>query len=125
LLGIIFWQEGLESAQVDTSSLRNEFSKIVGPEYFEKLSEALGAEKETLIFEAENYYSTPEKLTEDISELLDNLQDDVLREHLSKLLAELAHAETVKDAEKVTLISQEISRVHRDMTSLETKREKV
>lgn len=125
LLGIIFWQESLGQPEVDTASLRNEFSKRVGSEYFDKLSEALSVEKETLIFEAENYFSTPEKLSKDIVELLDNLSDDILREKLSRLLSELAHAETVKDIERTSLISQEIQQVHKEMALLEDKREKV
>lgn len=125
LLGVIFWQESLEQPSVDTSSLRNEFSKRVGLEYFDKLSEILGAEKETLIFEAESFYSNPENLSKDIIELLDNLSDDILRERLSRLLSELAHAETVKDAERAGLISQEIQQVHKEMALLEDKREKV
>lgn len=125
LLGIIFWQESLPQPGIDVTTLSNEFSKRVGSEYFEKLSVALGAEKDSLIFEAESYYSNPEKLNKDITELLDNLSDDILRDRVTRLMSELAHAESVKDEEKVKAISQEIKNVHSEIATLEDKKERV
>jgi len=125
LLGIIFWQESLPHPDVDISSLKGEIAKRVGQEYFEKLVTLLEAEKEVLIFEAESYYASAEKLSGDIVELLDNLSDDVLRGRLARLLAELSHAEMVKDQELSSRLSQEIQVLHKEMATLEDVRKKM
>jgi DNA primase len=125
LLGIIFWQESLPHPDVDIASLKGEIAKRVGQEYFEKLVTLLEVEKEVLIFEAESYYASAEKLSGDIVELLDNLYDDVLRGRLARLLAELSHAEMVKDQELSSRLSQEIQVLHKEMMVLEDVRKKM
>ncbi|MFH1473103.1 MAG: DNA primase [bacterium] len=125
LIGIIFWQEGLPHPTVDIASLRGEMTKRLGEEYFEKLVELLQSERETLIFEAENYYSVSERLSKDIVELLNNLSDDVLRERLSKYSLELSRAEMAKDEEEINRLSVIIQGILREMATLEGEREKM
>ena len=125
LVGIVFWQEGLPQPIIDVTTLKSEVSKRLESEYYEKLIELLSTEKEALIFEAENYYSSPDKLSKDITELLNNLSDDVLREKLAVLLSKLSRAEVTKDQRLVTNLSGKIQKVHQKMTALEEKRKKL
>ena len=123
LVGIIFWQESQPHPAVDISSLKGEIAARVGEEYLDKLIEVLALEKETLIFEAESYYSTSEKLSKDIVELLNNLSDDVLREKQARLLSELTYAEIVKDEADIARLSEEVQTVLKERAVLEEKRE--
>ncbi len=125
LVGIIFWQESQPHPTVDLFSLRGEIAARVGADYLEKLFEILGLEKETLIFEAESYYSTPEKLSQDIVELLNNLSDDVLREKQAFLLSELTRAEIAKDEKEIAQLSEEVQTVLKARAVLEERREKM
>ena len=123
LVGIIFWQESQPHPAVDISSLKGEIAARVGEEYLDKLREVLALEKETLIFEAESYYSTSEKLSKDIVELLNNLSDDVLRERQARLLSELTYAEIAKDETDIARLSEEVQAVLKERAVLEEKRE--
>ena len=125
LVGIIFWQESQPHPTVDLFSLRGEIAARVGADYLEKLFEILGLEKETLIFEAESYYSTPEKLSQDIVELLNNLSDDVLREKQAFLLSELTRAEIAKDEKEIAQLSEKVQTVLKARAVLEERREKM
>lgn len=125
LMGIILWQE--EEAQkgaplIDVSTLKSEMAKRVGEEYFKALYDNLLLDKETLIFEAESYYADPEKLPKDVVELLDNLTDDLLREELGRLIANLSLLETMKDEEGIKRLTKDIQSVHERMRLLEEKR---
>lgn len=125
LVGIIWWQEELAlkgAPNVDVASLRGEVSQRVGGEYFKELVKSLEIDKESLVFEAESYYSDPKKLPEDIVELLDNLTDDLLRAELGQLIATLARLETMKDDEGIARLTSQIHEVHARMRSLEEKR---
>ena len=122
LVGIVYWQEGLEMPAVDVSGLKNEMVSRTGEEYFKSLYESLGIERENLIFEAESYYAEVENLSKDITELLDNLSDDILRENLSKTTRDLALAEASKDSRTIQTLTKEIQGIIRAKQALEEKR---
>lgn len=125
LIGIILWQKTLPSPMVDIDSLITQIKQKVGEEYYKKLFESMSIEKESLIFEAESYFTNEDNLGKEITELLDNLTDDELREELKSLIAELSQAEVKNDEEKVVEISKRLEKVYKRMTELEEKRKVV
>lgn len=82
------------------AAIRKKFTEIVGPPLAEALEAELAAEKEKLIFEAEQYYEQSTKFKEDIQELFINLEEEVLKDSLAKKMAELHKAESEKKSEQ-------------------------
>ncbi len=122
LIGIIFWQKTLPNPTLDIDSLENQIKQIVGDSYFSTLVESMNIEKEALIFEAESYFTDEENLNREVRELLDNLNDDRLRDELGALIIELSQAEKNKDENEISLIREKVEKVHIRMQDLENKR---
>ena len=125
IMGVIFWQENLSMPTIDTAALREEVTKKLGAEYLKNLEEQFLLDKEALIFEAENYYGDPSRLPKDITELLLNLDDDLLRQRLGALLTKLSQAESLKDEESVSRLTVEVSRLHEERRALEERKKSV
>jgi DNA primase len=125
LVGIIFWQKTLPSPMLDVDSLENQMRKTVGDTYYSTLIESMTIEKESLIFEAESYFTNEDNLKKEVTELLDNLTDDMLREELSALIIELSQAEVHKDEEKISELGKKIESVYVRMRDLEGKKKVV
>ncbi len=125
LSGIILWQKTLEKAMVDIEDLEKKIQGIIGEAYFKSLLENLLIEKESLIFEAESYFTDEENLQKEIEELLDNLTDDLIREELAALIIELSQAEIKKDDNKINDLRKKIENVYSRMRALEGKRKVV
>ncbi len=125
LVGIIFWQKSLPGPMLDVDSLENQMKTIVGDSYYGSLIETLNIEKESLMFEAESYFTNPENLQKEVTELLENLTDDLLREELSALIIELSQAEIGKDEEKIKELGQKVESVYVRMRDLEGKKKVV
>lgn len=107
LLGIIFWQKSLgEKSILDVSGLEKELAKFLG-EKIEDLFSRNEKDKEDLIFEAEVFYGKEEKLEDDAKELLINLEEEYLKEDLSKKMYELHIAEENKDLARSSSILKE------------------
>lgn len=125
LAGIVLWQKTLPRTMVDVEDLETKIKKIIGDSYYQSLLENFEIEKESLIFEAESYFTDEDKLQKEIDELLDNLNDDLLREELSALIIELSQAEIKKKEEEIKEIGKRIENVYMRMRELEGKRKVV
>ncbi len=99
-VGVILWQESQKDKVAMAAAIRKKFTEIVGPPLAEALEAELAAEKEKLIFEAEQYYEQSTKFKEDIQELFINLEEEVLKDSLAKKMAELHKAESEKKSEQ-------------------------
>ena len=100
LFGVIFWQEKLVEPHVDVTKLRATLVMIAGVKYIHELLEEFTPLAEEMIFEAESYYGEKEALTRELTELIINFEEDVLREQFVKVMRELGEAEREKDKEK-------------------------
>jgi len=112
LLGIIFWQEKEKEPLVETDKLRTLLTMIAGDKYVARMLEEYKPITEEIIFEAESYYGDKEALIRETKELLQNFEEDILREQFVKIMRELGDAERGKDkerAEKLLISCQEIS----------------
>lgn len=80
LLGIAFWQEGLEIKKIDPELI---FKKL------EKVKEKYRDIKEDLVYEVEEFYSNNEDLDKDVKEMLLSVEEEYLNEELIKKMIEL------------------------------------
>lgn len=125
LVGIVFWQKTLPNPMLDVDSLENQIRTIVGDSYYLTLVESMTIEKESLIFEAESYFTNEENLRKEVIELLENLTDDILREELSVLIIELSQAELNKNDDQISELGKKIESVYMRMRDLEGKKKVV
>ncbi|MBP9839838.1 MAG: DNA primase [Candidatus Pacebacteria bacterium] len=103
ILGILFWQEGLEKPTIDIQKIEQQLKELPGI-YLEERSD-----KEDLIFEAEVFYKDDLNLERELDELIKNLKEESLKEELSKKMSELKNIENSKDYTKSSSILEEIS----------------
>ena len=94
LLGIAFWQEGVQNRVIDPELI---FSKLL------RAKEALKDTKEDLIYEAEAFYANSENLQKDVDEMLLNIEEEYLNEELVKKMIELKNLKDDKNGEKEIL----------------------
>ncbi len=97
LAGILLWQESLPEPVVDTAELARRLTEVYGAEDFARVRHAPAAAKNDLLFEVELLYQEVPHLDRDVAELLDNLHEEVVREHLASALRDLRQAEAAKD----------------------------
>ncbi|MEI7765162.1 MAG: DNA primase, partial [bacterium] len=88
LFGIILWQKSKKEQNIEVAEVLKEFSEILKIEE-EKIFEKVRDKKEDLIFEAEVFYAEDGDLKKDVSELLDNLREEYLKEELSNKMHEM------------------------------------
>lgn len=100
ILGVIYWQETLETKNLDPAKLRERLEQIMVGERLRTVEDILKEEQSALIFEAEQYYYQGSALEKDIDELFINLEEENLKEDLGRKMAELHKAELMKDGKK-------------------------
>ncbi len=111
LFGIILWQKSKKEQNIEVAEVLKEFSEILKIEE-EKIFEKVRDKKEDLIFEAEVFYAEDGDLKKDVSELLDNLREEYLKEELSNKMHEMHVCESRKEIEKSILILREINEIN-------------
>lgn len=112
IMGVILWQETKGQTDLDLRELEKRFVEILGADRFESLKVAALEDKDKLIFEAEQYYEHGNHFMKDLDELFINLEEEILKEALSKQMVELHKAELIKDharAEKFLIECQSIN----------------
>jgi len=121
LLGIILWQKTLSKQILDVEKIIKDIAEILNI----KIDEVLEKTKdnaEDLIFEAEVFYSGDIDLAKDVQELLDNFQEEYLKEDLFKKMKELQIAELEKNSEKSAEILKEINEVNKKIQNIKSGR---
>ena len=101
LLGIAFWQEGIENKKIDPKSIFKKLGKV---------KEIYEDRKEDLIYEAEEFYSNNENLEKDVEEMFLNIEEEYLNEELIKKMAELYN---LKDKEREAEILKRINEINK------------
>ena len=101
LLGIAFWQEGIENKKIDPKFIFKKLGKV---------KEIYEDRKEDLIYEAEEFYSNNENLEKDVEEMFLNIEEEYLNEELIKKMAELYN---LKDKEREAEILKRINEINK------------
>ena len=121
LLGVVLWQKTLKETVIDIGNILKEIAEILKIKESDIL-EKVKSNKEDLIFEAEVFYASDVDLKKDITELLDNLKEEYLKEELSNKMQELHQAEIKKEIEKSILILREINEINNKIQSIKSGR---
>jgi DNA primase len=110
LLGIAFWQEGVQN-------------KIINPELIfkklEKVRDKFLNIKEDLIYEAEEFYSDNQNLNKDVNEMLLNIEEEYLKEELTKNMIEL---QNLKGKEEEMEIFKKINEINKKIQDIKNGR---
>lgn len=119
ILGVILWQEGKKNRDATaTTAIRKRFVEIAGVENAQALEATAIAEKDKLIFEAEQYYEQSTKFEKDIEKLFLNLEEEMLKDELAGKKAELRRAEIDKDGAKVEEFLNQYQQITSRLTAL-------
>jgi len=121
LLGILFWQKTLSKQSLDGDNILKELADILETSPEEILGKTKDS-REDLIFEAEIFYGTGTDLGKDITELLNNLKEEYLKEALFKKMQELYLAESQKDQEQSGKILIEINEINKKVQDIKNSR---
>ena len=111
LLGIAFWQEGVQNRIIEPELI---FNKLL------KAKEAYKDTKEDLIYEAEAFYANSENLQKDVDEMLLNIEEEYLNEELVKKMIELKNLKDDKNGEKE--IFKKINEINKRKEEIKNKR---
>ncbi len=122
LVGIVFWQDGVEGSVVDTTKLRVRLIGIVGDQYVSALFKNLEHEKEELTFEAESYYGATDRINKDVEELFANFEEDIINDKLVLVQMELQDAESKQDGQKKDELMDMFSKLSRRKDEIKIKR---
>ncbi len=112
LIGLLFYLESQKEPPIDLEKFKAKMREVLGEERFGADTEVTPDKKNERIFEIEILYAKPEHIKKDIDELFENLEEEILSERFSKVIADIARCEQENDREKVVLLlkeSQEIT----------------
>ncbi len=101
LLGIAFWQEGIQDRIIDPVIIFEKLGKI--KEVYKDI-------KEDLIYEAEAFYSNRENLPRDISEMMLSIEEEYLNEELVRKMVELKNLKNKKEEVEILKKINEINK---------------
>ena len=121
LLGIVLWQKTLLEQKIDAEKILKKIAEILNIE-INMLLEKTANSKEDLIFEAEVFYGSDVDLKKDVKELLDNLEEEYLKEKLLRKIQELHFSEEKKEKERTGQILKEISEINNKIQSIKNGR---
>ncbi|HPS21656.1 MAG TPA: DNA primase [Candidatus Paceibacterota bacterium] len=121
LLGIIFWQEIQKDQKIDVKKIF-EKTAIVLDSSEDSLRETFKDSIEDLIFEAEIFYGNGEKLNREVDELILNLEEECLKEKLSKKMQELRIFEEKKEQTNAMNVLKEINDINKKIQEIKNGR---
>jgi hypothetical protein len=101
LLGIAFWQEGVQEKVIDPSAI---FEKL------DKIKEVYKDIRGDLIYEAEAFYLNSENLQKDVDEMLLSIEEEYLNEELMKKMVELKNLKNKTDEAEILKKINEINK---------------
>jgi len=100
LLGIYFWQDGIDPPNLEIKELHNSFKERIEEEYFKKIEEKYKSNLSVLAFEAEIWYGDKtDKIIPGFQEIIFNLEEEILNEKLFFLKNKINQEENNKLAD--------------------------
>ncbi|MFA5751265.1 MAG: DNA primase [Candidatus Paceibacterota bacterium] len=124
LMGIILWQKSAKKPIIKAEDILAKITEITNFSTEELLAKAEENNLD-LIFEAEVFYEKKEDISTDIKEMIDNLEEEFLKNSLSEKMKELYIVETQKDKLKVDRILNEISEINKKIQKIKNSRNKI
>lgn len=121
LLGIILWQKTLTKQSIDVDKILQDLSLISKVESKIILEKTLD-NKEDLIFEAEVFYGGDIDLIKDVNELLNNLEEEYLKEELSRKMQELYICKEKKENQGEIKVLKEINEINQKIQNIKNNR---
>ncbi len=118
LSGILAWQQTLPDKAGVIIEMEKRYESITGLPLAKKLENMPDSEKENLILKTELYYRDRSTLTQDIDELLVNLEREMLGVKFSNLLIELRVAEREGYNEKAQEILEACQKISSRINNL-------
>ena len=118
IVALLLWQHGEKKKNKKVSSAKDRFKSIVGKARFTELMKGKSEDVDVLVFEAEREFSEGEDVAESLLELLNNLEEEQLRERFTTALENLRLAEVegktknINDAlRKCKVLSEQLASV--------------
>ncbi|MEI6480318.1 MAG: DNA primase [bacterium] len=118
ILSILYWQEKQAEPKVDCVKIRRELEQIIGSTSLSQMEATLKDSHEDIIFEAEAYYSKPEILQKDSTELLQQLEIEHLKEKFAMKMKEIVLAEKAGDIAQAQILLMECQGISKKMQNL-------
>jgi DNA primase len=122
-IGVIQWLEGKKDHEKIVAAIRKKLVQLLGQEQAEAVEIEYAVEKEKQIFEAEQYYEQSVNLVEDVRELMVNLEEEVLKDELTKHMSELHQAEKNKDTKQAEECLKQCQEITNKLTALRKKKQ--
>jgi len=110
LLGIAFWQEGLQDKALDPAAIFQKLGKI---------KESYKDIKKDLVYEAEAFYANSENLNKDVNEMMLSIEEEYLNEELGRIMVELKN---LKDKKEEVEILKKISEINKRKEEIKNSR---
>ncbi len=120
ILGALFWQETKKEPTVGPEEIRTRLAGLVGKAEADKLEKEISEQKSELVFEAELFFERSQRQKEALDELFKTLEEEILKDKLTKTMKELQEAERTKEKAKVEQLiklCQELSGKLRDLNT--------
>ena len=122
IFGIVFWQESMDSPQIDLPTVRQRLEDILETANFKQLYEIAPDKKNERIFEVELLYTDPKKLHSDVEELMSNLEEEVLGLRLLELMTIMNDAEKGGDTITLQAALSESQRITHRLNTIKSNR---
>ncbi len=111
--GFILWHSVRQTPIVPEAmmvDMEKRAKKIIG-EKMNHLESQFEKERDLLLFEAESYYNNKANVERDLTELLQNLEEEYLKNEFSQVMVKLQMAEQLKDSGEVLRYLEECQRI--------------
>lgn len=119
LLGILLWQEEKKEPKIDPDKLREDLASILEEKVFQEIYDAAKKRKNEYVFEVEALYKNEEKLPDEVTELVSNLEEETLATKLQILMAEI---EKATDEERLQRLLQESQDITKRLNTIKSNR---
>ena len=122
LLGIILWQEKASPPSLDIPLAIKRFEKVAGVDFKKVTDEISVSARENFILQAEMSFTDSKKLSAEVSELLLNLEKEILEEKLSDSMVKLKQAEASNNIEESTRFLKECQELSKRIHEIKSSR---
>ncbi len=121
-VGVLIWQKSLPKPDIDTKSLEKDLQKILGKKRYEEYIGGSRGDAGDFAFRAEFYYGGKGSLNAGLSELLLNLEEEILKEELTVEMKKVNEAEHGNDEKKKVRALERCRDLSRKLDEVKNKR---
>ncbi len=118
LFGLIFWQERAPAKAPQNLDIRQKLCTIIDTETVALYEQRFTDIKDDLIFEAEESFAESRDFAGHISELINNLKEELLRDEFAETMRKLHIAEREKDDKKTLELLERCQKLSLELREL-------